>query len=289
MDDLGWSWNLMMQPDKQQMLVQQSLALRREIGDKIGTANSLRNMGGAVGGFMQTTDTAFNYWQAAKVIAYEMNDRLGIAWNASLQAADLIFKGDFGRVALLLDEAYPNALDIGDPVVKSLVHLLNGILIALRDEDYIKARNLIEEAYPPDAGVDFLTLIAPFVIIVVACGEGNAQLIQNYKSLFLGGVPTSLQRVFSQFLLLYRLVMLVDEGQHTRAAEFMRAFLDRTLSYTGRPFPMGWTKQWGWFTHLRDQLETALGAEAFESAWERGAQLTTADMAEEVLYVIRNL
>src|SRR5258706_11770303 len=233
LDDLGWSWNLMMQPDKQRMLVQQSLDLRREIGDKIGTANSLRNMGGAAGGFMQITDTAFNYWQAAKVITYEMNDRLGIAWNASLQAADLIFKGDFGRVALLLDEAYPNAIDIGDPVVKSLVQLLNGILIALRDEDYLGARNLIEEAYPSDAGIDFRTLIAPFGIIIVACGQGNAQIIQSYKSLFLGGVPTSLQRIFSQFLLLYRLVVLVDEGQAIRATEFMRAFLDHTVSYIG--------------------------------------------------------
>src|SRR5258708_26253274 len=30
LDDLGWSWNLMMQPDKQRMLVQQSLDLRSE-------------------------------------------------------------------------------------------------------------------------------------------------------------------------------------------------------------------------------------------------------------------
>ena len=58
LDDLGWSHMLMLDRVGQEPLVRQSLDLRREIGDKIGTANSLRNMGGASGGFFDATGRA---------------------------------------------------------------------------------------------------------------------------------------------------------------------------------------------------------------------------------------
>ena len=102
------------------VVVQQSLDLRREIGDKIGIANSLRNMGGSRGGYFDDTDLAFTYWEEAKEIAYEMNDRFRIAWNASLQAANLIFRGEFDRAEVLIAEGFPHAADLNHPVVKGL-------------------------------------------------------------------------------------------------------------------------------------------------------------------------
>src|SRR5258708_1405474 len=132
LDDLGWSHRLMMKQDRQAVLVKQSLDLRREIGDKIGMANSLRNMGGSVGGFFEPTGQAFNYWKETKAICYEMNDRLGIAWNAGLQAASITFKGDLDLAQSLVDEGYPHAADINDPVVKGFIQVLRGIIVALR-------------------------------------------------------------------------------------------------------------------------------------------------------------
>src|SRR5262249_12117147 len=82
LDDLGWSYALTLDINNQLPVVQQSLTLRREIGDKIGIGNSLRNMGGASGGFFDTTGQSFTYWGEAKAVAYEMNDRLQVAWNA---------------------------------------------------------------------------------------------------------------------------------------------------------------------------------------------------------------
>src|SRR5258708_32940208 len=103
LDDLGWSHRLMMKQDRQAVLVKQSLDLRREIGDKIGMANSLRNMGGSVGGFFEPTGQAFNYWKEAKAICYEMNERLGIACNASLKAEDVLLKHASYRPPALVD------------------------------------------------------------------------------------------------------------------------------------------------------------------------------------------
>ena len=77
LDDLGWSNNLLLEVERQYLFAKQSLDLRREIGDKIGTANSLRNLGGGSGGFFDATNHAFGFWAEAKTIAYEMGDRLG--------------------------------------------------------------------------------------------------------------------------------------------------------------------------------------------------------------------
>jgi hypothetical protein len=45
---------------------------------------------------------------------------------------------------------------------------------------------------------------------------------------------------------------------------------------------MEWAKRWGLFNRLREQLETSLGEEAFNAAWERGVQLGMDDMNAEV-------
>src|SRR4030095_8227152 len=95
LDDLGWSYQLSANRPEQRIVVTQSLALRREIDDRIGIANSLRNLGGVEGGFFNSNGKSFGHWQEAKEIAYQMNDRLGVAWNASLQANIRLLAGAF--------------------------------------------------------------------------------------------------------------------------------------------------------------------------------------------------
>jgi hypothetical protein len=141
LDDLGWSHNMMIKVGIQQDLVLRSLALRRELGDKIGMANSLRNLGGSQGGTFDSTDAAVTYWQEAKEIAYSMNDRLGVAWNAGLQAINLVLHGEFDRAQTLIDKGYPHAAEINDPVVKGFIQAVQGVLVALRDEDYERGQD----------------------------------------------------------------------------------------------------------------------------------------------------
>src|SRR5262249_47808539 len=131
LDDLGWSSNLSMQPEKHVDYVQKSLELRRAIGDKYGIANALRNLGGSSGGFFEPTGASFNYWQEAKTLSYELHDWLGVAWNAALQATNLIYRGEFDAAVILIDEAYPHAVNINDPVVKGLTIGLQGLILAL--------------------------------------------------------------------------------------------------------------------------------------------------------------
>ncbi len=282
LDDLGWSYNLMMNQTTQVTLVKRSLDLRREMGDKIGMANSLRNMGGSVGGFIDTTDRAFGYWQEAKEIAYEMNDRLGVAWNASLQAANLIFQGEFERASRLLDEGYPYAADINDPIVKGFILVLRGIIVALRDEDYIAAQKLIDEGFPPGTPPDFRMTLVPFGTVLAGCGTRNFQRIQTYIADYFVAAPFNHPGFFVPIFMPYFLVSMSETWDKTRVVEFMRAFFDVTVSYINQPFPMAWAKRWKLLTRLREHLEAELGSSAFQAAWERGLHLPMETLTDEI-------
>jgi predicted ATPase len=282
LDDLGWSYNLTQNNQKQRERVRRSLELRREIGDKIGVANSLRNTGGSVGGFYDPTDQAFNYWQEAKGIAYEMNDRLGIAWNASLQATTLMLKGDFERATILLDEAYPHAADIGAPEVRGFIQLVRAVIIVLRDEDYIQAKRLIDEGFPPGTKPDFRMIMTPFALSLVACGQRQFEVLQPLLAWMLDAPTFGTQEFYVPMFVPCLILKWVEDGQYARAAATMHYFLDFTPSIFDLPYPTGWARRWGLFTRLREKVETSLGKEAFDAAWESGARLELDEVADEI-------
>jgi serine/threonine protein kinase len=288
LDDLGWSHQLMMDRVQQVTLVQESLALRREIGDKIGTANSLRNLGGASNGFFDSTGTAMRYWREAKDIAYAMHDRLGIAWNATLEAANLIYLGEFDRASALLEEASPHAMDINEPVVKGFVYLLQSMIASLRDEDYQRAKELLEAGYPPGTSPDFRSLTAPFAMILVACGLREFDSVRHLLEGVNQAPPPFSQPEFAVTMFTpCRLMMLADAGRFERAAALMGSYFDNQNSFFGFAFPVGWAKQWKLLARLKEHLEQTLGAAAFQAAWARGLQIDLAEQFQEIQAFVR--
>ena len=282
LDDLGWSHMLRFDPLGQQPIVQESLELRREIGDRIGIANSLRNLGGASGGFFDASDNAIRCWDEAKAIAYEVKDRLGVAWNASLVAANLIFKAEFSRAEALLDEGYPYAADINDRVVKGFILLERGAIAALRDEDYATAQRYILEGYPPGSTVDFRMTYAIPTMAGVACGLHNFKLLRDYAPDILNTAPFNQDDFFLPLFVPCRVVQLADAGDEIRAAELLEGYLHFTPTFAGSPFAMGWMHQWGLFKRLRAQLEAKLGADAYANALRRGQEITQPEFMREV-------
>ncbi len=271
----------MLNIELQEAVVKQSLDLRREIGDKIGAGNSLRNVGGSNGGFYDSSNRTFTHWEEAKSIAYEMNDRLNIAWNASLQGTNLIFRGEFERAEAFLNEAYPHAADLNDPVVKGFVLLVRGALVGLRDENYLETGRLIAKGYPPDSTLDLHVTMLMFALSVMACGLSDIELLRPYVQVVLN-MPPNLQELTIPLWFPCHLIVLANEGQYARATRFMRAYLETLQSYARKPFAMGWAKDWGVLTRLRAELEAALGAELFQAAWEHGAQLSATELNQEI-------
>lgn len=282
LDDLGWSHMLKLDQTTQVPIVQESLALRREIGDRIGVGNSLRNLGGGSGGFFDATDHSINHWEEAKRIAYEVKDRLNIAWNASLVAANLIFKAEYERAEHLLDEGYPHAADLNDPVVKGFILLQRGTIVALRDEDYTAAYRYIFEGFPPGSMVDFRMMYASFAMAVVACGLHDFKLMRAYAQAIFNTEPFNQDDFFVPILMPCRVIQLADAGENERAALFLDAYLKNVPVFGGAEFAMQWVKSWGLLSRLRAELERRLGAEAYADALRQSAAITQVDLAREV-------
>jgi hypothetical protein len=282
LDDLGWSYNLMMRQDKQKEVVNRSLELRRGLGDKIGMANSLRNLGGSVGGFFDGTGRSKRYWEEAKAITYEMHDRLGVAWNASLVGANLLFLGQFAEAEVSLDEAYPHAVEMNHAVVKGFILISRSILASLRDEAYDQAQKLFDEGLPPGTPPDFRLLSASFAISVIACGRGYFDTFWEYYRLF-KNVPFG-QRTFivPVFMPVY-LKALIAEKRFERAAELMNAYLNHTAAYTGQAFPSEWFRLWPFSKRLQATLKDMLSEKDFEAAWQRGAMIQPDEMSDELI------
>jgi hypothetical protein len=86
---------------------------------------------------------------------------------------------------------------------------------------------------------------------------------------------------YAPILIPCRLLLLTDEGQYARAVELLRAMHEARFR-DNRPFPMGWADNWPLLIRLNDQLKAALGAEAYQAAWERGAHIELSEMTDEM-------
>jgi hypothetical protein len=78
-------------------------------------------------------------------------------------------------------------------------------------------------------------------------------------------------------LLAVAAVILGAQGHPERAAELVG------LVFSDRHSAKGWMEQWRPLADLRAQLESELGAAAYQALWERGSALDAAALAEELL------
>lgn len=282
LDDLGWSYNLNMTNDQQLPVVTHSIELRREIGDKIGTANALRNLGGASGGFFDPRGKALEYWEEAKQIAYEMHDRLEVAWNAGLQGINHVFRGEFDIAQTRLEEAYPHARDINDPIVKGFILIMRGATLALREENYSAALKLMREGYPADAPSDFRLMAAPLAACIIACGLDDLSVLKPHLDRYIMEGRFNVLDLYLPMFVPYRLVQLTKARQYVRAAEILGAFMEYPYSFGGVSYTMRWVESWPLFVRMRDEIKGALGEAEFQAAWERGRGLSAEDLDAEL-------
>ncbi|MEO8391548.1 MAG: LuxR C-terminal-related transcriptional regulator [Chloroflexota bacterium] len=284
LDWLGWSYLLAENIMQQVAVVNQCLTVRREIGDKIGTANALRNLGSTSGGYFDETERAFSCWEEAKRIGYEMSDHLGVAWNASLQGMNLILNGEFGQVAISLDEAELHTAYISDLVLIGFVRVVRGFVAGLRDEDYSSALRFLKEGYPSDSAPDFRLLMAPLLASVVACGLRDFQVLRPYLDLLFSSSNFVSLGIWLPSLLLYYLFELSAQERYSHAVELAHVFLSFLPPAFGeQPFLTAWAKHWELLGRLHTHLEAALGAVNYQVAWERGVHTSLEDVSRELI------
>ncbi|HEX6303630.1 MAG TPA: adenylate/guanylate cyclase domain-containing protein [Anaerolineales bacterium] len=274
LDDLAFGYSLRDQ-SKRIQFGEQSLALRRKIGDLIGVANVLRNL--TVAAYWMGDDRgAERYTKEALSIARQMRDLHSIAWLRSLQAEGSLLKGDFEASRRQIEEAYGISQEVNDWDLIRNCLLIRAILISVVDEDYVHAKQLVLEAHPPETPSDMLTVQAYGAYALVYTGLGD----HNQSAKYLALMIEEMARMgigFDGFQLAIPLIAIIlfQQGDLDLSAQCLGYYdhLPKGLS--------AWVEQWPVLVHLRQDLQANLGGEAYQDALERGKSLEFESIADK--------
>jgi serine/threonine protein kinase/tetratricopeptide (TPR) repeat protein len=279
LDDLAWSYRFSGRPEQQLATVERSVALRREINDKIGLANALRNLGGALGGMGSGRIEPLHKWEEALQLSKEIDDKRNIAWNSYMVSLFWQFDGEFEKSRPFRQQAFEVASEVKEDIVRKLCIISDGIDAIVLEEDYARGKQLIDEAYPPNSPNDFRAIIS-------STGRAYLSLASNDYE-YLKGMAMALhkmgQNVVHPIIVLpifLSLSQLVRDGAYEKAAEWMGFF------ETSAPSRMA--KRWAWYQRFRADLVVKLGQVSFDAALARGAKREMFELADEAVAYIES-
>ena len=273
--DWGILYIALGQSERGDTLVQQSLDLRRAMGDLDGLATSL----GAIGWIMYNRGcytAAEAYWQESHQTRRMARHFSGSAY---FQLAWLAFfnHGDLDRAGSLAEQLQRAAVAIGDAESKHRSLGLLGFLAGMREE-YPACRQsfqqmcLLNFPYFP-----FTTSWEQMGLCLAACGLDDLPAARQH-----------LQKVLAISLLhqwppnaakglTFAAIIADKSGKLERATELLGLVFHHPLS------PKGWLAQWPLITRLRAELEATLTPERFQAVWKRGETLDLLATAKQQL------
>jgi tetratricopeptide (TPR) repeat protein len=263
--DLGILYIALGQSERGDTLVQQSLDLRRAMGDLDSLATSL----GAVGWIMYNRGcytAAEAYWQEAHETRRMARHLPGSAY-FQLAWLALFNHGDQDRAGSLAEQLQRATVELGDAESKHRSLGLLGFLAGMR-EDYPACRQsfqqmcLLNFPYFP-----FTTSWEQIGLCLAACGLDDLPAARQH-----------LQKVLEISLihqwppnaakgLTFAAIIAAKSGKSERATELLALVFHHPLS------PKGWLEQWPLITRLRAELEARLTPERFQAVWQRGETL----------------
>jgi predicted ATPase/DNA-binding XRE family transcriptional regulator len=273
--DLGILYITLGQSDRGDTLVQQSLDIRRAMGDSDGLATSL----GAMGWIMYNRGCythAEAYWQESHQTRrlarhFQGSAYFQLAWSAFFN------RGDLDRAGSLAKQLRRAAVEIGDAESKHRSLGLLGFLAGMREEypacrQFFQQMCLLNYPYFP-----FTTSWEQMGLCLAACGLDDLPAARQH-----------LQKVLEISLihqwppnaakgLTFAAIIAAKSGKSERATELLALVFHHPLS------PKGWLEQWPLITRLRADLEARLTPEGFQAVWKRGETLDLLATAKEQL------
>ena len=160
--------------------------------------------------------------------------------------------------------------------------MLRGAIVGLRDEKYAETRRLLDEGFPPNSTLDLHVSMLLFALAILAAGLRDLSVLQRYRD-FASNSPQFVRaEFFAPLWFPCYLIHLADAGQHNRVLQFMHTLFENGISYAGLTFPMDWARQWALLSRLRANAADAIGEERYRRAWEAGAQISGAQLQQEM-------
>lgn len=247
-------------------LLEQSLMMRREIGDRNGIAWITLNLAMSKEGTLDPV-TAERYAREALASMREIGSLKGVLHALFLVAEINLLRGDLEEARTLTEEMRVIAEETDNLDGRMLAAGLLSFLTCVMDEDYEAGAALAKQAAAlakepffgghNDLGVHWGRVMA-------ACGMGDYEAARaNYDDLFLyeWNEPAA-----AAVCLVVEAAARASAGVLTEAAELMG------LAFHLQPKMNTWLHRWPLTERLRDDLRQRLGAAAYQAAWERGSQ-----------------
>lgn len=254
LDDLGWSYRSTGQLKLQLEVVQRSLDLRREIGDKIGMSNALRNMGGALGGMGSGVSEPLYKWLEALQLSKEIGDQPNIAWNSYMVSIFWQYEGELEKALPYRTEAFEIASEIKENTVLGVCLLSDALDLILIAEDYEQAKRLVVQGFPPNSPHDFRYMVYTMCYTFLAVIDEDYEILKQaaHEVYSMGkdrGHPMIAMAIFLGS------VFLVRDSQLELAAQWLGLGEQTPLYRMGR--------RWTWYQRFRADLVAKVGETAF--------------------------
>ncbi len=234
------------------------------LGDRIGMANCLYNLGSAAGWVEDNPEEEF-YYREALALRREIGDKASLSMNLSGLGTGAFIRGDSREARVCAEEALSIAQDINhrDSIGFALSVLC---LAAGLDENYALGWQLAEQARP--LTVDSARLCnVDCGLMMAACGLGDFETARACcKRLITNETLTNFRWAKRRALPGYALCF-AHEGQSERALELV-AMIARDAAEI-----VIWAFHWPLFARLRAQLESAMSPAQAAAMWAHGENM----------------
>jgi predicted ATPase/DNA-binding winged helix-turn-helix (wHTH) protein len=252
-------------------LHEESLAIRRELGDRPGIGVSLGNLGNVAhnqGDY--PTSTALQ--EQSLAIRRELGDRFGTATTLNNLGAVAINQGDYPAARAVLEESLAISRELGNPhsIALSLSNLGH---VALHQSDYPAATTLFEEAMAirRDLGDRFGIAQSLSNLGLVALNQSDYPAARALLGESLAirrelgdqfGIPASLEALAA---------VVASQRDSMRAARIWGA-TERSRAEIGAPLPP--SERSGYDRYVAAARIASGDDAAFDTAWQEGRGLT---------------
>jgi len=248
-------------------ILQRSLELRTEIGDRNGIAWVTLNLAVSMEGQLNYAECE-RYTRQALTLMREISSLKGIL-HAMFKLSELVtLKGDLDEALAIVEEMREQSEEANNLDGKMMSAGLMAFLSCIIDENYEKGLALAHQNYTLSLEPFFgghNVMAARFGQAVAACGLGDFQTARqdyNFQDWEQRDDPTA-----GTVCLAIEAAALAHDGGFEHAAELL------ALAFHQPAWASGWLHHWALLDRLRAELNRQLGEDAFQAAWERGGQL----------------
>jgi len=261
-------------------LLEESLSLYRETGDKNGTAWALESLGLTMSFSQGDHERAIALCEESLSLYREVGNKGGIGRALHNLGMVAYLQGDYGRAKTLSEESLSLSREVGDK--RHIAFALSDLgVVALRQGDYDQATALYKESLDlfREVGEKFGISSSHYSLGLVALRQGDYERARALykKSLLLSRELGNRMNVALCLGGLARVV--VAQGQPERGARLLGA-AEALLEAIGDPLPPSERPD---CDRGVAAVRAALGEEAFKAAWEEGRKMTMEEAVEYAL------